>query len=96
MAGGQSASVSVSLRVWDFSLPKRPSLKLAFAFQPNWMQDYYGYSLSREQLEAAQDVMLEHRLGPVPMWGSTGDELYEPTRLRECIEKGDERLLTAA
>ena len=88
MAGGQSASVSVSLRVWDFSLPKRPSLKLAFAFQPNWMQDYYGYSLSREQLEAAQDVMLEHRLGPVPMWGSTGDELYEPTRLRECIEKG--------
>ncbi len=87
-AGGESASVSVSLRVWDFCLPKRPSLKLAFAFQPNWMQDYYGYSLSQDQLEAAQDVMLAHRLGPVPMWGSTGGELYQPTRLKECIEKG--------
>lgn len=86
--GTESVSLPVSLRVWDFCLPKRPSLKLAFAFQRNWMEDYYGYVLSQEQIEAAQDVMLAHRLGPLPMWGSAGDDLYEPTRLRYCLEQG--------
>jgi hypothetical protein len=86
--GGETASIPVSLRVWDFCLPKRPSLKLAFAFQQNWMEDYYGYQLSQAQIEAAQDVMLAHRLGPLPMWGSAGDELYQPARLKQCIEQG--------
>lgn len=80
--------VPVRLQVRDFQLPIVPSLKLAFAFELSWMKAYHGKALTRDQVQAAQDVMLDHRLGPVPMWG-TGQELFgDEQRLRHCLERG--------
>lgn len=85
-AGTQS--VPISLQVRDFELPPVPSLRLAFACGINWMAAYYGKPLTADQVRAAQDVMLEHRLGPVPMWGP-GTELFgDEQRLKHCLANG--------
>lgn len=78
----------IRLQVRNFVLPAVPSLKLAFAFQVGWMEAYYGKRLTADHVRAAQDVMLEHRLGPLPMW-SAGTELFrDEQRLKECLERG--------
>ena len=83
-----SQRVPIRLHVRRFTLPAVPSLKLAFAFQTSWMDAYYGKRLTADEIHAAQDVMLEHRLGPVPMW-SRGTELFgNEQRLKECLERG--------
>lgn len=80
--------VPVRFQVRNFQLPTTPSLKLAFAFGLNWMEEYYGKRLTRQQVRAAQDVMLEHRLGPLPMWGG-GTELFgDEQRLKDCLDRG--------
>lgn len=85
-AGTQS--LPIALQVRDFQLPAVPSLKLAFACGLNWMAAYYGKPLTADQVRAAQDVMLEHRLGPVPMWGA-GRELFgDEERLKHCLAGG--------
>lgn len=81
-------SLPISLQVRDFELPAIPSLKLAFACGLNWMEAYYGKPLTADQVRAAQDAMLEHRLGPVPMWGP-GTELFgDEERLKHCLANG--------
>lgn len=78
----------IRFQIYDFQLPAIPSLKLAFAFGLSWMQAYYGKPLTGQQIHAAQGVMLEHHLGPVPMWGK-GDELFnDESCLKECIDRG--------
>ncbi len=85
---GGSQTLPIRLRVRNFSLPAIPSLQLAFAFTPSRMEAYYGRPLTRPEVHAAQDAMLEHRLGPVPMWGG-GDELFnDEARLRQCLKRG--------
>jgi hypothetical protein len=80
--------VPLRFQVRNFQLPTTPSLKLAFAFETSWMEAYYGKRLTREQIQAAQDVMLEHRLGPLPMWNA-GPELFrDESRLKECLARG--------
>jgi hypothetical protein len=78
-AGAQVLPIRFQVR--DFQLPAIPSLKLAFACGLNWMKTYYGKPLSVEQVHAVQDLMLEHRLGPVPMWGPGGDLFGDEQRL---------------
>lgn len=85
---GGSQTIPIRLRVRNFSLPSVPTLQLAFAFTPSRMAAYFGRPLTRAEVHAAQDAMLEHRLGPVPMWGG-GDELFnDEARLRQCLEHG--------
>ena len=91
-AGGARQSLPVTLRVRGFRLPAVPSLKMAFAFVPVWMEQYYGRRLSPEELRSAQDVMLDHRLGPVAMWGG-GPELFQEEALRHCLERGQNVVL---
>ncbi len=78
----------VRLQVRDFQLPVAPSLKLAFAFGLNWMETYYGKALTRDQVRAAQDVMLEHRLGPLPMWNGGAELFSDEERLKQCLTRG--------
>lgn len=85
-AGTQSLSISLEVR--DFELPAVPSLKLAFACGINWMATYYGKPLTADQVRAAQDVMLQHRLGPVPMWGSGAELFGDEERLKYCLANG--------
>lgn len=78
----------IELRVRNFQLPAVPTLKLAFACGLNWMEAYYGHRLAVEQVRAVQDVMLEHRLGPVPMWGPGAELFGDEERLRHCLANG--------
>jgi hypothetical protein len=85
-AGTRTLPICVQVR--NFQLPAVPSLKLAFACGLNWMTAYYGHPLNTAQVHAVQDVMLEHRLGPVPMWGK-GEELFgDEAQLRHCLARG--------
>lgn len=78
----------VQFHVRSFRIPSAPTLKLAFAFGLTWMEAYYGKPLTRDQIRSAHSMMLEHRLGPVPMWGK-GAELFEDEPwLKHCIERG--------
>jgi len=83
-----SGVLPIRFQVRDFELPVAPTLKLAFAFTQRWMEAYYGRTLTREQIRAAQDMMLEHHLGPVPMWGSGAELFGDESRLKECLAGG--------
>jgi hypothetical protein len=85
-AGTQS--VPIRFQVRGFQLPAVPSLKLAFACGLNWMAAYYGKPLTPAQVRGVQEVMLQHRLGPVPMWGA-GKELFDDeSRMKDCLAQG--------
>lgn len=85
-AGRRVLPLRLSAR--QFTLPPVPSLKLAFAFGLSWMEAYYGRKLTTAEIHAAQNVMLEHRLGPVPMWGD-GRELFgDEAQLKHCLANG--------
>ena len=78
----------IRLQVRGFQLPVVPSLKLAFACGLSWMEAYYGKRLTRGQIHAAQAVMLEHRLGPVPMWGKGAELFDDEAGLKRCLDLG--------
>jgi hypothetical protein len=81
-------TLPVELRIRAFQLPATPTLKLAFACGLSWMEAYYGRRLTKPEVHGVQDLMLEHRLGPVPMW-SPGAELFgDEQRLRHCLAGG--------
>ena len=85
--GGKTESVSVRIDVSRFVLPVTPTLPMAFAFSKDWIEQFYGRDLTEEELFRSYDAMLEHRLGPVPMWGS-GDDFYKEKTVRYCAERG--------
>jgi len=81
-------TLPIRVQVRSFQLPAVPTLKLAFACGLNWMTAYYGHPLTAAQVHAVQDLMLEHRLGPVPMWGK-GEELFgDEAQLKHCLAGG--------
>ncbi|MFC1713783.1 glycoside hydrolase domain-containing protein [Candidatus Poribacteria bacterium] len=85
--GGLTRSIHLELRVFGFSLPTTPTLKLAFAFVPQWIEQYYERELTTREIRACQDVMLDHHLGPVNMW-SSGEELFDSDTLEHCLKRG--------
>ena len=86
-SGSGLRQLPVSLRVREFHLPVTPTLKVAFAFGLSWMEQYYGQKLTPDQFRAAQDPMLDHRLGPVPMWDS-GKEFFNEETVKHCLGRG--------
>jgi hypothetical protein len=87
VTGGVTRRLPVSLRVRSFRLPTTPTLKLAFAFGLSWMEQYYGGKLTADQLRAARDTMLDHRLGPLPMW-DMGAEFFNEATVKHCLDRG--------
>jgi len=85
--GGKTKSVSVQINISRFVLPVTPTLPLAFAFSRSWVEEFYGRTLTEEELFCCYDAMLEHRLGPVPMWGSS-DYFYQEKTIRYCADRG--------
>jgi hypothetical protein len=81
-------TLPIRIQVRSLLLPTIPTLKLAFACGLNWMTAYYGHPLTTAQVHAVQELMLEHRLGPAPMWGE-GEELFgDEAQLRRCLAGG--------
>lgn len=78
----------IHFQVRDFQLPVTPSLKLAFACGLSWMAAYYGKPLTADQVRAVQELMLEHHLGPVPMWGAGAELFGDEQRLKHCLARG--------
>lgn len=78
--GREPHVVEYRLRVWDFSLPKRATLKNLFGFpyQPD-------EEVIRRQ---AYDTMLQYRINPVNIYVNRGR--YQPARsdLQYCLDRG--------
>lgn len=66
-AEGWRQEVPLELRVWDFSLPSRPSLQSAFGFSVGWMKQYHHLETDEEVRQVFDLYMQnfrEHRLCP--------------------------------
>lgn len=62
-AGMPAAALPVSVRVRDFTLPRVPRMKTAFAIMDGWTRATYG-ELTPELRRRCLDLMLSHRLNP--------------------------------
>ena len=85
--GGKMESVSVQINISHSVLPVTPTLPLAFAFSRTWIEQFYGRTLTEEELFRCYDTMLAHRLGPAPMWGNS-DYFYQEKTVRFCTDRG--------
>ena len=73
-----SSGIPVSLRVWGFDIPARPSIKTL-----TWVSSLEGFGdNSRENHKAFYKLLLEHRLGP------GGQIELDDEMLNYCMEKG--------
>jgi hypothetical protein len=62
--GSLSLSVPVSLRVWDFTLPGRTSLRTAFPLFEREIEKFYGKPVGPEQRWLYYDFLLKRRISP--------------------------------
>lgn len=85
--GGTTQSVSVQINVSHAILPVTPTLSLAFAFGRNLVEEFYGRTLTGQELFRCYDTMLAHHLSPVPMWNDA-DNFYQEEVLRHCADRG--------
>ena len=63
-SGSPSLSLPVSLRVWDFTLPARASLRTAFPLFEREIEKFYGKPVGPEQRWLYYDFLLRRRISP--------------------------------
>lgn len=64
-AGGFQAELPVELTVWDFDLPKKNSIPVAFTFFESYYSRWYGVeTLTRDQKLSIYEFMLRFRIPP--------------------------------
>lgn len=64
-ADGFTAELPVTLNVWDFELPKKNSVKVAFTFFERYYQQWFGLSsLTDEQKLSIYEFQLRFRIPP--------------------------------
>ena len=56
--------VPLRLRVWDFDLPSRPTLRTVFPMFEQEFERYYGSPMTRQQRLACYDFLLRRRISP--------------------------------
>ena len=67
--------IPLSVRVWDFSLPERATLRTAFCFFEHFYRNWYGLKkLSAERKRKIFDFLLDYRLSPCNIYDSGGDD----------------------
>ena len=59
---GEPAELPVVLRVWDFSLPRRPHLRNWFQIMRYWVRDRYGKEREEEILREFRTELLRHHM----------------------------------
>ncbi len=85
-AGGAKSEVEVALRVAEFSLPKKGSLKVAFSFFESTYEKWYGRtSLTKAEKLAIYDFLLSYRIPPSNLYHSER-ESYPSFELLEAIK----------
>ena len=66
-AGGWSEAVPIRLKVWNFALPDKPSVRSSFGFSAGDIRRYHNLE-TREEVEKVVDLyfrdMKEHRVAP--------------------------------
>ena len=63
--------IPLSVRVWDFSLPKRMTLRNAFCFFEHFYRDWYGCkTLTKEQRFKIYEFLLDYRLNPCNIYSA--------------------------
>lgn len=62
---GHSEKVKVNLEVYDFTLPKRGSLRTALSFAESYYEEWYGIkTISDKQRESIHNFLLSYRISP--------------------------------
>lgn len=75
-SNGYSEKVPVKLRVYDFALPEKGSLRTAFSFFEDYYKQWYGLKeISFAQKKYFYDFLLSYRLSPNNIYSS---ELIHP------------------
>ncbi|MEK6793539.1 MAG: LamG-like jellyroll fold domain-containing protein [Spirochaetota bacterium] len=63
--GGFSRTVAVEVTVYDFTLPQKSALKVAFSFFEHFYRNWYGYTaLSEEQQLSVYQFLMKYRITP--------------------------------
>jgi len=82
VSGGQRVRVPVTLKVRNFTLPVRASLKMAFSFfEGNYRKWYKHSSLTEEQQRYLYEFLLKYRISPNNIYD--GSETYPARRFLE-------------
>ncbi len=63
-SGKECLRMPVALRVWDFDLPARPSLRTAFPIFEKEIEDFYGRPLTPRQRWLYYDFLLRRHISP--------------------------------
>ena len=67
--------IPLSVRVWDFTLPKRAALRTAFCFFEHFYRNWYGLKkISAAEKRKIFDFLLDYRLSPCNIYDSGGDD----------------------
>jgi len=89
-SGDEVASRPFRVRVWDFVLPKRPTLKSSIGMDPRrigFIYDYEPGSLPFNLLcRKYEDLLADHHLAPEGFWGSL--EVYDADAGRASLQGG--------
>ncbi len=80
------AALKLTVRVWDYELPKRWSFCVVGSFGPGGIKRFYGKDYKAEWLDAWYDFLLDHRVAPVGQYSSALTPPVE--RIRHCIDRG--------
>jgi len=81
-------TLSLTVKVYGFSLPKASSLKNVFCFMPYWAEMYYGKKITKEKRLKYFDFIMDHRLEPVNLWPRGGGMFMNEDELKYCIKRG--------
>lgn len=84
--------LKVTIKVYDFSLPKTASLKNIFCFMPHWAESYYGKKMPQEKRLAYFDFIIDHRLEPVNLWAG-GNMFMSEDELKYSFKRGKDLIM---
>ena len=85
--GSFSREIKITAAVFDFTLPKKNSIKAAFSFFEQFYQKWYGYKeLTDDQKMYIYDFLLKYRIPPNNIYAK--DIYPEPKFIPELRKKG--------
>ena len=84
-ANAPETTLPLEVRVWDFTLPREPHMKTAFALFEGEIGAWYG-GMTEETRRAYYEFLLEHRINPTNIY--TNSPVPTKEYLPFCIERG--------
>ncbi|MFA7185333.1 MAG: glycoside hydrolase domain-containing protein, partial [Victivallales bacterium] len=91
-----ATSITMRLKVRNFTLPRNSSLKNVFCFRPSQAEIYYGKKMPKWARHNYFDFVIAHRLEPLNLWHRNTKErmLYmSEAELKDYLQRGKNLIL---